>query len=207
MATTKIPEGYRMDANGHLIPEENIREIDKERDALVTALIVQAKEHSGTLATFKEAAQGAIQRFVAESAAKFKVKLGGVKQNVTLVSFDGRYKVVSQNQELLTFDERLAAAKGLIDKCLRKWSEGANSNIVALVNKAFDIDGNGNANANAKSILALKSLAIDDPDWRRAMEAVGQAVNVTGSKNYIRFYERDEQGAYQPISLNIAASE
>jgi len=202
MAATKIPEGYREDATGNLIPEGNIREIDKERDALVTALIIQAKEHSGTLATFKEAAQGAIGRFVAESAAKFKVKLGGKKQNVTLTSFDGKYKVVSQNQELLSFDERLEAAKALIDKCVKRWSDGANLNIVALVNKAFDLDGNGNA--NAKSILALKSLAIDDLDWKKAMEAIGQATQVTASKNYIRFYERDEQGEYKPISLNIA---
>jgi hypothetical protein len=199
--TTKIPEGYRADANGNLIPDANIREIDKERDALVVALINQAKEHSGNLAIFKEAAQDAVQKFVAKSASKFRVKLGGRKHNVTLLSFDGRFKVISANSDLLVFDERLAAAKELVYKCVTSWSDGANSNMLAVINKAFDLDSDGNA--NAKRILGLKTLKIDDPQWQRAMEAVGQAVNVVGSKNYLRFYERTDSGDYKPIPLNI----
>jgi hypothetical protein len=199
---TRIPEGYMEDAKGNLIPLANVREIDQKRDDLVRGLVDEAKAHSGTLATFKASAQEAISGFVQESAKALKTKVGGVKGNVTLMSFDGKYKVCSQNQDFFVFDERLQVAKSLVDRCIQKWSEGANSNLLALVNAAFDVDGEGNV--NAKKVLALKSLEIDDPNWRKAMEAIGQALTLVSSKNYVRFYERLANGEYKQISLNIA---
>jgi hypothetical protein len=202
---TKIPDGYMEDAKGHLVPVSSVREIDRTRDGLVRALIAEAKAHSGMLSAFKAAAQEAIDGFVQESAKALKTKLGGVKGNVTLLSFDGRYKVQSANSDYIVFDERLQIAKGLIDKCIRKWSDGANGNLLTLVNSAFDVDQAGNVSAS--KVLGLKKHDIDDPDWRKAMEAIGQAVTVVASKNYVRFYERQDNGEYRQISLNIAASE
>lgn len=199
----RIPEGYIADARGALIPLENVREIDLARDGLVKALINEAKEYAGVLSAFRNAAQGAIGGFVQESARHLKTKLGGVKGNVTLLSFDGQYKIVSACQDQIVFDERLAVAKELIDKCIKAWSDGANNNLLALVNKAFQVDGKGNV--NAKRVLELKQLNIDDPTWKKAMEAISQAVRVVACKNYIRFYEREDNGEYRQISLNIAA--
>jgi len=53
--------------------------------------------------------------FIQLSAEKYEVKVGGNKGNVSLLSFDGRYKIVRQVAENITFDERLQAAKALID--------------------------------------------------------------------------------------------
>jgi len=197
------PEGYRYDPRGNLISEENIREIDLKRDELVRGLVGEAKAHSGTLATFKESAQEAIADFVKESAAALKTKPGGVKGNTTLVSFDGKYKVQSAYADNIVFDERLQVAKALIDKCIKKWSAGADNKLLALVNSAFDVDREGNV--SPAKVLGLRKLDIDDPDWRKAMEAISQSINVLNSKNYVRFYERMENGEYRQISLNIAA--
>lgn len=71
------------------------------------------------LAQFKVAAMNEVTEFVERSLAEYDVKHGGKKGNVTLISFDGAYKVVRQMQETLVFDERLQAAKALIDECIQ----------------------------------------------------------------------------------------
>ena len=128
---------------------------------------------------------------------------GGKKGNVTLISFDGRYKVVRQIQESLVFDERLMAAKALIDECIQVWSKGSNAHIKLLVNDAFQVDQAGKINTGR--VLGLRRAKIDDEKWQRAMAAIGDSIQVAGSKPYIRFYERDANGVYQAINPDMAA--
>ena len=54
-------------------------------------------------------------------------------------------------------------------------------------------------------MLGLRRLDIQDADWKKAMEAITESVQVTGSKQYLRFYERNEQGEYVQIPLDVAA--
>ncbi len=53
-------------------------------------------------------------------------------------------------------------------------------------------------------MLSLRSLDINDDKWLRAMEAISDAIQVTDTKEYIRFYERDDDGAYHQISLDFS---
>ncbi|MEM7270155.1 MAG: DUF3164 family protein [Pseudomonadota bacterium] len=46
---------------------------------------------------------------------------------------------------------------------------------------------------------------MDDENWSRAMDAIRDAVRITGSKTYMRIYRRDPKTeALTPISLNLA---
>jgi hypothetical protein len=202
--TIKIPEGYRKNANGDLVLIENIRPIDLLRDELVQGIAEEAQARSGELASFRADVVARIETFVQESAARFKAKLGGVKGNLSLLSFDGRFKVVMATQDNITFDERLQVAKTLIDKCIKKWSNGADANLLALVNDAFQVDKSGNV--SIRRVLGLRQLDIDDKDWKRAMDAIGESTQVTGSKSYLRIYERQANGDYKPISLDVASA-
>lgn len=199
-----IPAGYWQDAAGNLIPVSKIKPIDKDRHKTVVTLCEGAKAMSRSLATYKQAAMDEIEAFIERSLAEYDVKAGGKKGNVTLVSFDGRYKIVRQMQETLAFDERLQAAKALIDECVRDWSKGSNANIRALVNNAFQVDKEGLISTSR--VLGLRRIAIDDEKWRRAMDAISDSVRVTSTKAYVRFYERAADGeAYLPINLDVAA--
>jgi hypothetical protein len=206
MTTTDktIPPGYWESANGALVPVTKIKDIDKDRHRTVVALCEQAKAESARLVGFKTTAMQAVADFVSRSLEAYDVKHGGNKGNVTLVSFDGRYKIVRQMQESLAFDERLQAAKALIDECVKAWSKGSNDNIKVLVNDAFQVDREGRINTGR--VLRLRTLKIDDAKWQRAMEAISDSIRVAGTKPYIRFYERDDaSGSYTPISLDVAA--
>lgn len=106
-------------------------------------------------------------------------------------------------QDRIAFDERLQAAKALIDECLADWTEGARPEIHAIINRAFQTEKEGEVNTGA--VLALRRLEIDDERWSKAMQAIGEAVQVVGSRSYIRVYERvGDSDQYRPISLDIA---
>lgn len=202
MNIRKIPEGYKENAKGGLDLIVNIKEIDLLRDELVVSIATRSREKSSELAEFKMEVMEEIQAFVKASADRFKARLGGAKGNLTLISYDGRYKVLVQQQDSIRFDERLQVAKSLVDKCVKKWSDGANAYLLVLVNDAFQVDRSGNLSAGR--VLGLRRHDIDDIDWRRAMDAISESVQVTGSKTYFRAYERDEHGEYRPISLDMA---
>ncbi|WEH92951.1 DUF3164 family protein [Acinetobacter soli] len=143
-----------------------------------------------------------LQEAVSKANAKSDVAVGGAKGNLTLFSFDGKYKIVRQIQDSIRFDERLQAAKALIDECIQSWSANSNDYLKVLVNDAFQVDKEGKISTGR--VLGLRRHNIDDTKWQKAMQAISDSIIVTDSKNYVRFYERDEDGKYQPISLDFA---
>jgi hypothetical protein len=204
MNAPTIPEGYRLKHDGSLVPETMIKPIDLARDQIVNEIVAKAKAVNATIADFKGKSFEDIQAFIELSAEQYNAKIGGNKGNVTLVSFDGRYKIQRAVAESLTFDERLQAAKQLIDECIHTWSEGANVNIRALVNDAFQVDKEGNISIGR--VLGLRRLNIKDDKWESAMKAISDAIQVVGSKSYVRVYERvGDSEKWSAISLDVAS--
>jgi hypothetical protein len=199
---TEIPTGFRADAKGRLIPLDQIKAIDIERSDLVERLILGAENLQKEMLSFKKLVFEDIAAFIQLSAEQHGVQIGGNKGNVTLFSFNGKYKVVRQSQESIRFDESLQAAKALIDQCISEWATGSNDNIRVLINDAFQVDKEGKISTGR--VLSLRRLDIRDEKWLRAMDAISDSIIVTDSKNYVRFYERDEDGKYQAISLDFA---
>lgn len=203
--TPTIPVGHRLDAQGRWVPESKIKPIDRLRDELVRELTDKAKVVQAQIAAFKHDAFGAIDAFVQMSADEYGVALGGKKGNVSLRSFDGTLRIDRQVAEAIQFDERLQAAKALIDACLIEWTADARPEIATLVQDAFRVDAAGKIRTG--SILALRRLDITDPRWQQAMAAIADAVQVVGTRSYVRFYERDDSnGEYQAIVLDIAGA-
>lgn len=201
---TNIPAGYRKRADGTLVPESMISDIDKLRDQTIERMIEAVKKEQAALTELKGQIFADIEAFVATSKEQYGVKTGGAKGNVSLVHFSGRYKIERQIQERLVFDERLQAAKDLIDQCIMTWSQGSSDEIKVLVNDAFRVNQEGELNAGR--VFGLRRLPIKDEAWQRAMTAISDSVRVDGSKPYVRFYERvGDSGEYVAISLNFAA--
>lgn len=204
MTNQQIPAGYVLDAQGRLVPETMVKPIDQLRDQTIQSLIGRAKALRHELEVFKIRAFQDIDAFVATSNEQYGVKAGGTKGNISLITFDGRYKIVRQIAEHIQFGEQLQAAKELIDECIREWTQGSSDEIKALINEAFQVDKEGNVNTGR--ILGLRRLAIEDPKWTTAMRAIVDSIRVTGSKPYVRFYERiDDTREYRAVSLDIAA--
>lgn len=203
MQATKIPDGYVLDARGRLVPEGMVKPIERLRDQTIQSLVVEASELRTKLAAFKARAFSDIDSFVEASLEQYGVKSGGTKGNVTLITYDGRYKVVRQLSEYLQFDERIQAAKELINECVSEWTKGSRAEIRVLIDGAFQVDKQGKISTTR--VLSLRRLSIDHPKWKEAMRAIADSIRATDSKTYIRLYERaDASGEYFPISLDLA---
>ncbi len=203
MNTAPIPEGYKADSQGRLVPITQIKDVDMQRDELVQEIVVRALDLNAKLANFRNTTHDDIHAFSELSAEKYGAKIGGRKGNLTLVSFDGRFKVQRAISETLAFDERLQAAKELIDACITEWSSGSRDEIRTLINDAFQVDKTGKI--DTARVLGLRRLDIKDRRWLRAMEAISDSLRVATSRSYIRIYQRgDNSDQYHQINLDLA---
>jgi hypothetical protein len=191
-----------INARGKEIPSNLVRPVDKIRDSVISNIAEQAEFLSKKLSKFKEETFLDIYNFLELSASKYDTSFGGEKGNVTLTSFDGNSKVVLNIKENIAFDERLQIAKKLIDECIKIWVEDSRDEIKILVDRAFQVDKKGQI--NIRRILELRQVNILDEKWQLAMVAIGEAITVTNSKEYIRVYKRIEDGSYELINLDIA---
>lgn len=201
--TQNIPDGYWADPKGAWVPIDNIKPEHQEEDALVRNLAQEAKELNERLTNFKAKALGDVRAYLDLIAEKYDAKKGGKKGNVTLTSFDGSLQLTVSVADNITFGAELTAAKSLIDECIHRWAEGANTHLKTLIDDAFQVDKQGNI-ATGK-ILGLRRHNIEDETWLRAMDAISEAVKVTGTKTYVRVYRRDEASEEMlPIPLDLA---
>ena len=205
--TPTIHPGTRQNAQGHFVPEAQIREIDKLRDELVLRLVARAQALSATIAKEKALFFSEIDAFVELSLREYGVERGGAKGNVTLLSYDGSYKIIRAVSELIQFDERLQAAKALIDACLNDWTSDSRTELRTIVQDAFRVDQA--QNIRVQQVLGLRRFSIDDERWKRAMTAISESIQIVGSKSYVRFYERigsTQQLRQIPLDIAVAGT-
>jgi hypothetical protein len=202
--STEVPEGFKQNASGHLVPMDQIREQDLIRDMTVIDLVSEAKTLHADLRHFKYKALNDIADLISTSAEKYDVKIGGKKGNVKLSSYDGKYKVERSIADCITFTEELEAAKALITECIDEWTVSTSKNVTALINRAFKTNAQGQVKTAA--VLELIRLEIEDEKWQRAMEALKDSIHVSSTTTYIRFYQRvGMTDQYEAIPLDIAA--
>lgn len=191
---------YRQDARGNLIPIENIKEIDLDRDELVKEIFTAIEAPMRDLEQARRNGIEDVRAFVELAAKKYGAK-PSKKGNVTLHSFDGELRVTVAMADVLTFDERLTAAKTLIDECLDEWTQDSRQELKTIVQQAFDVNKEGNI--STAKVLGLRRLNIEHEKWQRAMTAIDDSIHTQTTREYIRIHRRDENGAYVLVSPEL----
>ncbi|WP_428242995.1 DUF3164 family protein [Gynuella sp.] len=198
-----IIEGYMRNHRGCLVPENQIREQDKLRDATVSDLARKAIWLNEQLSSFKQQALNDIADLIQIAADKWQVDLAGKKGNITLTSFDGEYRIQRVYAERIVFTEEIAAAQALFVNCLNRWSEGANKYLRVAIDRSFRTNSNGQIKTS--ELLDLLRWEVDDPEWIKATDALKQSISVSGSTVYVRVYRRKPNtDEYQLINLDLA---
>jgi hypothetical protein len=198
-----MDESYMKDSQGRLVPIMQVKPIDLARDQIVREIVGKSLDLANIVAGFKNQAIEDVKAFIDLSLEQYGVKVGGQKGNVTLMSYDGEYRVLIAINDRITFDERLQAAKSLIDECIKEWTQGARGELRVLIDNAFAVDKAGKINTGR--VLGLRRLEIVDEKWNRAMQAIADSIVITESKEYIRIYRRNKEGEYDLISLGLAS--
>ncbi|WP_106752399.1 DUF3164 family protein [Pannonibacter carbonis] len=194
---------YMLDAKGNLIPLENIKPQHKLEDETVRKIIGFAEALSAQIARFKGHTFTDLGDFDALLQQDYGVTRGGRKGNRTYQTIDGCRKVQVQVSDFIDFGPELQIAKALIDECLTEWAADSGPEIRAIVTRAFNTDKEGQINRS--EIFMLMRLDIGDARWIKAMDALRDAMRITGSKTYVRFYERAHpDGTWRAISIDLA---
>jgi len=192
---------YMADAKGALVPLEMVKAADKLEDETVRKIMGFASDLSARIARFRGHTMTDIGEFDALLEQEYGTRKGGKKGNRTYQSFDGLMKVAVAVADFVDFGPQLQVAKTLIDECLNEWSADSRPEIRAIVTRAFNTDKQGQINRS--EIFMLLRLEIEDERWLRAMEAIRDAMRVTGSKEYVRFYER-KRVPWQAVTIDLA---
>ena len=183
-----VPAGMIRNYYGGFTPLSMVKPEHLLAGDVVRGLVEKAQALSLALAAFREASFSEVDAFLHLLAEKYEAPRGGLKGNTTLETFDALMRVQVATGDFLTFGPELQSAKALVDECLVRWTEDSGAEIKSIVADAFDVGKEGKIKVDR--VLALRRLAIDDPTWVRAMLAISDAVRVTHSKRYIRFYTR-----------------
>lgn len=194
---------YMADAKGALVPVETIKPEDRLEDETVRKIMAFALDLSAQIARFRGHTMTDLGEFDALLEQEYGARKGGKKGNRTYQTFDGLMKVQVQVADFIDFGPQLQVAKTLVDECLNEWAEDARPEIRAVVTRAFNTDKEGQINRS--EIFMLLRLDIVDDRWVKAMEAIRDAMRITGSKEYIRFYRRDRvEDGWKAVTIDLA---
>jgi hypothetical protein len=199
---------YVRGGRGEMIPIELVKTQDALRDELVRRLFAKAEELSKTLADFKAMAMAEIDQHQGDVIAYHggKPAPADAKGNVTLKTIDGLQSVQIQVADVIRFEStNLKACELLVRECVADWMEGARAELRVIVLEAFTTDKAGNLSRG--KLLGLLRYEISDDRWVRAMGALRDAIQVDGTKAYLRFHSRAEHNApWRNLSLDLATA-
>lgn len=194
---------YMLDAKGALLPLGMVKPQHKLEDEVVRKAMSYAVSLSSQIARFRGHTMTDLGDLDALLSQEYGAKIGGAKGNRTYQTIDGTMKVQVQVADLVDFGPELIAAKSLIDECLNEWSQDSRPEIQSIVTRAFNTDKEGKINRS--EIFMLLRHQIEDERWQRAMDAIRDAMRITGSKEYVRFYRREKAtDPWAAVTIDLA---
>lgn len=122
----------------------------------------------------------------------FDLDVTGKEGGFSIKSADGLRMVKLEFKKHVSFGPELLAAKELIDQFLNLELENTNSEVIRdIVTDAFKLNSKGRLNTDG--ILGLRKHNWDHPIWKRAMDAIDEAICRDSSTTYVRFYNIDPE--------------
>ena len=198
------PRGYWRNARGDLVREENISPTDRDMDAVTRKIHGFGAALSAQMYRFRLHTLDDVSEFVARVTERYGARRpGGRKGNIQITSFDGRLRVLLAQAEQVAVGPEIHAAQAIVEECIDDWAARSNLKLRALVEQAFRPDATGRLSVTA--LLRLRRIEIDDPRWRQAQDAIGDALRPAGKAEYVRLYRRaDPDGPWEQVPLHLA---
>lgn len=202
---TKNEKGMWRNKEGDYVHPDMVTPDKQLEDEVVDKLIDDATGIQNRIIKFKTKAFEECYGFVDLLRQRYDMeRITSKSGTVTLKNFDGTKIVEIQVAKLISFDQKLSLAKEKIDEYLTLKTFGADAEIQTLITRAFDVK---NGKVDAKQILSLKAYPITHDLWKEAMSMIDDAIEIVGTKSYIRFRYRkngEVDGSLEHIVLDIA---
>lgn len=199
-----IEAGYRENARGQLVRESGLTEIEKLGDELTGSLAAEWLDLQARVRALKRRAFAEMAALAEVAAQQHGVTLGGDKGNMTIRTFNGKYKIERSVQEFIVFDENVMAAKQLLDEFVAEKTDGVDPDLVVVLDRTFKRGEDGRL--SVQRLTELLTYGIRHPKWAKAMDIINEAMRVGGTRNYVRLHRRVDGrfDKYAPVPLDIA---
>lgn len=193
--------GRMENRQGELTRIANIKEQDLLEHELVLDIACIWKPLSDRVARFKNNTFCDVNEFVNLLFEQFQVARGGTEGNMQFTTFDGKFMLKIAIQKHIGLGPELQAARKKLLDAVEMYPEEADDLKTIVQGTFFPTDGN----VVVAKVLALRAYKLKNPLWNEGMDIINKAIEVVGSKRQVRLYERNEQGKYIAIPLDIAA--
>ena len=198
-----VPKGYWRDAKGNLVHERNVRAVDRDMDEVVRRIHGFGRPLSEQMWRFRDHTTADIAAFADRVVEHYGGRIGGRKGNIQLLTFDGCRRVVLAQADRIAVGPEIVAAQALVEECVERWAAGSRRELRALVDQAFVAREDGTV--SVAELLRLRRVEIDDEGWRRAQDAIADALRPSGKAEYIRLYQRSTPAEpWQQVPLHLA---
>jgi len=177
-----------IDKRGNEVHADMVRVDEKLKSDMLSAILTKVLKGKAEKERVLKEIDDEIEGYMNLLRDVYHIPTKENKGNVTLVNFSGTIKVQKAVNEVIELNEKLILAKENIDEFLKQETTSSSSAIKTLVAKIFEVDKKGSV--NTRQILSLRSYDIDNPLWNEAMTLIDEAITITGTKKYIRFYHR-----------------
>lgn len=197
-------EKYMRDAKGNLMAYGTIKAQRVLEDEMVRKVMFFARDLSDQIRRFKGHTFADLAAFQSLLEQQYDVEPSTGKGNCSYTSFDDTMKVEVKIADQIAFGPELQAAKRLVDECLKEWGADSHEALRSLVNRVFSVEKEGQINRG--ELFSMLAMEIADERWQRAMDAIRDSIRVIGTKAYLRFRIRDEDGAWSTVTIDLAAA-
>ena len=192
------------DESGSQIPFNRTTNLERLKERNADRIIKSAIKINKELNEFKQ-----MIRQLCEEIFTMAMTQNGTekatKGNYTWYNFDHSLKIEVAISDRIQFDElNIKSAKELFDQFLMESIDPKVDFIRELINEAFSTSHN---KLDAKKIMSLLKYRskIADVRYQEAVKLIEQGIRRPDSKTYFRIWQKDEDGKYQNIDLNMSS--
>ena len=187
---------------GEVVPEKYVSGYDKKKEKILKMILKEAELASEKLTVLKKIMFSKGDALNDLMYTEHRMDKPETKGNYTAYTFDKSIRLTMKIADIVEFDERVKLAQEKINEFLKSKSEGADSDLMELVNSAFKTT-KGRLDKNR--VLGLFSLKITNKIWLEAMELIKLSISTNHTRRYASIAVRDENGDYKDIQLNITS--
>lgn len=186
---------------GQTVPTKYVPKIDKEKERLVLKYTKKAKDLQKRILEFKTDLLNDCDALHLKELQEANVK-PSKKGGYSHTSFNKEQKIELSMQEKIEFDDNINLAQEKINEFLELKMKGVDTDLSLLINDAFKTS---KGRLDTKRILGLFKLQINHKIWNEAIELIKKSISRNHSKRYVRLFEKNAEGEYKDIQLNISS--
>lgn len=186
--------------------DKQLRQYEADRELFIQEMVLHFEELSSRLKALKkravETASDLQERSYTVLGRKRKDK---EVDQFTLLSKDGKLKLVMDRQYRGEYDETGLVAIGTIREVMREKFEGRNKTLYIIVDSILMKNRKGDYDERLVSKLSKHEQDVNDPRFSEALAQLRRAYRTTTSQTYIRVYRQNEAGRWEDISVAFSA--